>query len=181
MVIIQQLPAPLRTFFDSLKPQFQRRAWQHGWAVVLVIAIATGRRNVSTLYQQIQAEVSRQKSNDFLTLSPWQGPVVLQRAARQVLALLDPQPGERLEVILDASGTRKRGKTMEAAHAYWDPQPRQKVWGHRFVLLILRLRGVVLPWALALYLPKAFCRSPKGRALGLQFKTLSLAEVVRFP
>jgi len=173
MVIVRQLPAPLRAFFDTLKPHFQRRAWRHIWALVLAIAIATGRRNVSTLYQQIQADVYRQKYNDFLTLSPWQGPVVLQGAARQVLGLLDPQPGEWLEAILDASGTRKRGQTMEAAHYYWDPQLRQKVWGHRFVLLILRIRGVVLPWALALYRPKAFCRSPKGRALGLPCKTLS--------
>lgn len=150
MVIIRQLPAPLRVFFDNLKPHFQHRAWQHLWALILAIAMATGRRNVSTPYQQIQADVYRQQANDFLTVSPWQGPVVLQTAARQVLGLLAPQPGEGLEALLDASGTRKRGQTMEAAHYSWDPQLKQQVWGHRFVLLILRVRGVVLPWALAL-------------------------------
>jgi len=100
MVIVRQVPAPLRAFFDTLKPHFQRRAWRHVWAVVLAIAMATGRRNVSTLSQQIQADVYRQKDHDFLTVSPWQGPVVLQTAARQVLALLAPQPGEWLEAIL---------------------------------------------------------------------------------
>lgn len=149
MVIMHQLPALLRVFFDTLRPQFQHRAWQPCWALVLAIAIATGRRNVSTLSQQVQAEVYRQKYNDFLTVSPWPGPVVLQAAARQVLALLHPQPGELLEAIVDASGTRKRGQTREAAPADWDPQLQQQVWGHRCVWPILRVRGVVLPWALA--------------------------------
>ena len=82
-------------------------------------------------------------------------------------------PGEPLEALLDASGTRKRGQTMEAAHFYWAPQLQQKVWSHRFVLLILRIRGVVLPWAVVVSLPKAFCPSPKGRALELPCKTRS--------
>jgi len=53
------------------------------------------------------------------------------------------------------------------------PQLQQKVWSHRFVLLILRIRGVVLPWAVVVSLPKAFCPSPKGRALELPCKTRS--------
>ena len=73
---------------------------------------------------------------------------------------------------------------MEAPHRYFDPVTKSYQWGHAFLLCVLRFRGVVIPWAARLWVPRKFCRSPRGKELGLKFRNSSqlAAEVIRdFP
>jgi len=171
MFVIGSIPKPLKIFFGNLSPFFEKRQWPHFYSLVLVYALAHGRRNVAHMNLFLEDRTQRQRHQDFLVKSPWVGASVVQAAARFILESMKPQKGERLEILLDGSHAAKRGKKMEAAHRYFDPVTKSYQFGHAFVLCTLRFRGVVIPWAVRLWVPKGFCRSERGKELGLKFKT----------
>jgi SRSO17 transposase len=179
--VIGKTPKPLKKFFGNLCPSFTKPQWPHFQALVLVYAMAHGRRNIARMNLFLEDQTQRQRRQDFLVESPWDGAGALNVGARAVLMAMRPQKGELLEVLIDGSHAAKRGKTMEGAHRYFDPVTKSYQFGHAFVLCVLRFRGVAIPWAVRLWLPKAFCRSERGKALGLKFKTSNqiAADMVR--
>lgn len=184
MFLIAGIPRALKRFFSNVEHLFEKRQWPHLCSLVLVYALAYGRRNIRHLNLFLKDPERRQRRQDFLVESPWGGGAVLQTVARAILESMEPQQGELLELLLDLSHTSKRGKTMEAAHRYFDPVTKSYQWGHAFLLGVLRFRGVVLPWDIRAWVPRKFCRSPRGKALGLKFRNSSqlAAEVIRdFP
>lgn len=182
MFVIGAMPRELQSFFGTTEDFFDVRQWQRFWMMALVFASAYGRRNVAHLNRSLENRDERQRYQDFLVESPWDGAAVLQAIALWMLdKLLKPRKGELLEVLIDLSHAAKRGATMEGAHRYFDPVTKSYRFGHAFVLCALRLRGVVIPWAIRLWLPRAFCRSTRGKELGLEFKTSNeiAAEMIR--
>jgi hypothetical protein len=182
--VIGKVPRKLKSFFGSVEHFFEKRQWPHFCSLVLVYALAHGRRNIHHLNHFLQDKARRQRRQDFLVESPWDGQSVVETFARIILESMAPQAGELLEVLIDLSHAAKRGKTMEAAHRYFDPVTKTYQWGHAFLLCVLRFRGVVVPWAIRLWVPRKFCRSPRGKELGLKFRNSSqlAAEVIReFP
>ena len=78
------------------------------------VAVSTRSRNCREVYACIQQETCRQKLNDFLTESPWDGARVLAAACLFAFALLKLGDGEELFVIFDGTQKLKRGKKIEA-------------------------------------------------------------------
>jgi hypothetical protein len=150
--VIGKTPKPLKRFFGNLCPSFTKPQWPHFQALVLVYAMAHGRRNIARMNLFLEDQTQRQRRQDFLVESPWDGAGALNVGARAVLMAMRPQKGELLEVLIDGSHAAKRGKTMEGAHRYFDPVTKSYQFGHAFVLCVLRFRGVAIPWAVRLLL-----------------------------
>lgn len=184
MFVIGKTPRRLKSFFGSVEYFFEKRQWPHFCTLVLVYAMAHGRRNIHHLNIFLEDKSQRQRHHDFLVKSPWNGAGVVEAIAREIIESMNPKQGELLELLLDLSHCAKRGKTMEAAHRYFDPVTKSYQFGHAFLFCTLRFRGVIIPWAIRLWVPRKFCRSERGRALGLKFRNSSqlAGDVIRqFP
>ena len=67
---------------------------------------------------------------------------------------MKPRPGEVLELLIDDTRSAKCGRQMQGAQKMWDHTQQRFMRGHIVVTAALRFRGVVLPWALEVWLPK---------------------------
>lgn len=181
MFVIGDIPKRLKNFFGRIACHFEKRQWPHFYALVLAYALAHGRRNVAHMNLFLEDRGRRQRRQDFLVQSPWQGQTVTKVMARAILESMKPEELELLEVLLDLTHAAKRGKTMEGAHRYFDPVTKSFQFGHAFLVVALRFRGVTIPWDVVPWLPRAFCRSDRGKELGLTFKTSTelAAEAIR--
>ncbi|HOT74081.1 MAG TPA: transposase [Anaerohalosphaeraceae bacterium] len=101
-----------------------------------------------------RSQPHRSRFNNFLNVGRCDYAMLLQRKAHQLLALLNPQKGDVIELILDGSKKQKRGKKMEAVSWIHDPVRGRSIKGHQYVTAVLRFRGHVIPWGVRLYLKK---------------------------
>jgi hypothetical protein len=123
MFKIVRWPTKLQPFFAPLQGQFLWDHFQYFRLFVLLIAFAWGRRTVTSLYRYLdeKEQPHRSRFNNFLNLTRWQPPVVLALKASELLAPLSPKSGETVELILDDSKKRKRGKALQAVSWMKDP------------------------------------------------------------
>lgn len=156
MFKIVRFPKNLESFFDSLESQFHWGHFEYFRTLVLLVVIAWGRRNISSLYRHLDSrnQPHRSRFNNFLNVSRWSPQVTLQLKAHELLALLNPQKGDIIELILDDSKKQKRGKKMEAVSWIHDPVSGRSIKGHQYVTAVLRFHGHVIPWGVRLYLKK---------------------------
>jgi hypothetical protein len=178
MLFIGEVPSELKRFFEATAAQVSKP--QEYWLTVATLAAAVGfgRRNAKAIWAMLDPEHSRAAFNDFFTNSPWPAPAVLRAGTLHVLAEMKLQPGERIDVIIDGTQKYKRGKKMEGLG--WVCEAGSKEWrkGHRILLSYLLVRGVMLPWAVDLYLSEKFLKTEQGRELRhrlpeVRFRTLN--------
>lgn len=170
---IGRIPGELKGFFTRLRRHVRAPVFRHLRGYVLAVAVATGKRDVKTLHRWLPQGACRQNLTDFLIAAPWEPETLLEAAARQVLADLRLPPRTRLYLIVDASKKTKRGTQMDGAHRFYVPMGGRCGFGHEFVLATLRVGDVCVPWAVKLFVPKAFARSPRGQALGVRHQTFN--------
>jgi len=177
MFKIVRFPSKLKSFFDSLQNQFHFNHFQYFQTLVLLIAFSWGRRNISNLYRHLdsQHQSHRSRFNNFLNLSRWNPPAVLQMKAYELLGNLNPAKGEVIELIIDDSKKQKRGKAMEAVSWIRDPLTGRSIRGHQYVTAAIRFRGHTIPFGIRLYVKKEDCP-----ALAVEFKktTQLAAELI---
>ena len=177
MVTIGQIPRILQPFCGAVRPRFSKPQFKHFGPLLLAFAVSFGRRNIDSLYASMQEKTRRQKLNDFMVESRWAGDEVLRDAALFALMQMDPKKGERLEILIDGTGKRKRGKTMDAVGYIREAGTPGVIPGHKYLKTALRFRGVIIPWAIDIYVPKKFFKTPEGKDLaqrtGRRFRTLN--------
>jgi SRSO17 transposase len=178
MLYIDEVPAGLKRFFEAITPHVSKP--QEYWLTMATLAAAVGfgRRNATAIWAMLDPEHSRTAFNDFFTNSPWPAPAVLRSATLHVLAEMKLRPGERIDVIIDGTQKAKRGLKMDGLG--WVCEAGSKEWrkGHRLLLCYLLVRGVMLPWAVDLYLSEKFLKTAQGRELrdrlpAVKFRTLN--------
>jgi hypothetical protein len=105
MFKIVRFPTKLKSFLNSLQDQFHFNHFEYFQTLVLLIVFCWGRCNISNLYRHIdsQHQSHRSRFNNFLNLSRWNPPVVLQLKAYELLDNLNPHKGEVIELIVDDS------------------------------------------------------------------------------
>jgi len=171
MFRIVRFPRQLARFFAPLQGRFH---WDHfGYFrhLVLAVAFAWGRRNVSNLYRYLEATTHRTRFNNFLLVGRWEPGLCLQLKATEMLRWLKPQRGEMLYLIVDDSAKHKSGKHMDAVDWLYDHATKRKVRAHLYVTAVVGFRGYTMPWGVRLYAKKPHCK-----ALGIPFrKTTELA------
>jgi SRSO17 transposase len=165
------VPQQFTKFFASLKGCFHWDHFEYFRQLVLAIAFAWGRRNISNLYRYLEGQTHRTRFNNFVLVGRWDPAACLRVKAMEMLERLQCGQGETVYLILDDSQKRKRGKHMEAVGWIHDATTGQAVRGHLYVSAVLKCRDHIIPWGVRLYAKKEHCRK-----LGLRFrKTTELA------
>lgn len=173
MFKIVRFPSKLEPFFRSLTTFFHWEHFDYFRILVLLISISTGRRNISALYRNLDAKVQshRTRFNNFLNLGRWDMAGALKQSADELLAALRPCKGEVIELVIDDSKKRKRGKRMDAVGWIFDPTTGRNIRGHQYVKATIRFRGYTIPFAIRLFVKKSDCKD-----VGVPFrKTTELA------
>ena len=70
-----------------------------------------------------------------------------------ILQLLK-KTGEAIYFIIDDTSNKKRGKHILTAFSFFDHTTKQYIWGHQLVCAIIEYRGIVIPYAIELYIPQ---------------------------
>ena len=178
MFKIVRCPVQLEPFFEPLKARFLWSHFHYFQLLVLAMAVAYRRHNVSALYRCLDEKqyADRSRFNNFFLVGRWDAAEALREKAYELLGTLNPQPGETVELIFDDTKKQKRGKRMEAVAKIFDPVAKQHIDGHQYVQATLRFRGFLIPFAVRLYVSKKNCAP-----LGLKFKksTEMVAEMIR--
>jgi SRSO17 transposase len=189
MIFIDKVPEELEELMSAAVAPVSKP--QQYWLAVTTLAMmcAYSRRNVKALSTLLDPAKARSTLNDFMSRAPWPAPEVLMTATLHVLGMMDLQPGERIEVICDGTQKAKRGEMMDGLT--WVKEATDEEWrkGHRLLLSYLRVRGVMLPLAVDVYLSKKFLASAAGKELRrrdptITFRTLNemaAAAIARLP
>ena len=178
MFKIGRFPSKLEPFFCSLKTCFHWNHFEYFRTLVLLIAFAWGRRNVSALYRHLDSrgQPHRTRFNNFVLVGRWDPEELLRKKAYELLARLKPRKGEVVYLIIDDSKKQKRGKDMEGVSTFYDPSTDSYFLAHKFVKATLKFRGHVIPFGIRLYVKKEECPE-----LELEFKKLTqlAAQLIR--
>lgn len=166
MLYIGAIPPELQRLFASVRSIVSAPQFNQLQKATLAMAVAlSSRRNVKKLFALMDPMEGRTTLNDFFRSSPWPAPEVLRAATLEQIAQMKLQPGEEVQVLIDGTQKVKRGSKMDALG--WVKEAGTTEWrkGHRILLCYLRIRGVLLPWAVDIYLSKKFLKTELGRDL----------------
>ena len=87
--------------------------------------------------------------------SDWDAPSLLSQQATRTLRRMRPKAGEVIYLIIDDTRIEKRGRKMDAVTKIYDHKTLRFVRGHIVVTAAIMFRGVVMPWKVDLWIPKA--------------------------
>ena len=133
MFKLARFPAQLKGYFSSLTSDFHWDHHRYFSELVLLIAVAWGRRNISNLVRQLDSRgrPHRSRVNSLFLAARRDLEQALEHKAYDLLNSLQPRAGERLYFILDDSKRHKRGRKMEAVDWLLDPTTGRKIPGSR--------------------------------------------------
>jgi hypothetical protein len=152
-----RVPAALDQFFCTMKPHVRWDHWTYVRVLVLVIAVAWGRRTVANLYRYLDVPYHRSRFNHFFLVARWAPEAALRQKARERLQALHPQPGDTVDLVIDDSKQAKRGTAMDAVAKRRETTTEADIRGQQDVCAILLFRHDVIPWGLRLYVQQAHC------------------------
>lgn len=163
MFKIVRFPSALENFFRSLKTEFLYGHFEYFRILVLLIALSKDDKNISSLYKYLDDKQfpHRTRYNNFVNVLRWKPQEVLAKKAYELLTSLKLQKEETIYLILDDSKKTKRGKKMEALGWVHDPVSGKTVWGHQFVKAVIYARGMIIPFAISLYVKHKDCQKYK--------------------
>lgn len=171
MFPIVRIPKSVQQRFfsnEELRALFSKPQWKHFQEIVLAIIMAFGRRNIKTQAQQLATGTARTSLGDFYTQAPVDTEAVMMRLARQHLRKLKVEKGDLVELIIDDSHGRRRGKKIETAGKYYDAALKAYLHGHNFIAGVLRVGNRVIPLDVRLAYKKVW-----AKRLKLPFRTLN--------
>jgi hypothetical protein len=121
----------------------------------LVLALLSGPgAKLRTLAGRSSADRHRTCLGRFLAVSEWDERSAVGAQGADVLRRLRLKRGDAIELILDDTRIAKRGRKMDDLSRMWDHAHGCFAHGHTVLVAAVRARGVTLPWALRLWLPK---------------------------
>ena len=135
--------------------------FQHFWRVVLALAGMQGRHSLNRMQGLFKDRRTRQAIADFLKKAAWDAPEVLRQQAMDILAQLGCKAGDTVYLLLDDTQKRKRGKRMDALKKIFLHAEKVYATGHTMLGAVLVFRGVVIPFRISLWAPKAFCQASR--------------------
>jgi len=153
-MIIDRCPQMVQGFFRPFKGSLSKPQYAHLWALVLALVINLRRSNLSCLSQPLPKSGHRTSHGGFLSRSDWDSASLVEMAAWRMLAEMNPQPGEVVDLVIDDTRMLKRGKKMGLLSKIWDHKEQKFGRGHVALVGAMVFRGVVLPWRLELWVPK---------------------------
>ena len=153
MITIGRIPKKLQGFFRPIKNHFQRRAWEHFWALVLAITISHG-ATIDRLAKALRGSTHRTNHGEFYWRSIWDDSIVMQQIALDMLLSLFTKNDRHLFFIIDETQTLKRARKMAGVGKLRHHATGKFGTGHTIVKVSLYYRGVTIPWGSWLYIKK---------------------------
>jgi len=159
IMIIDNCPKFLRSFFNPIQPYFSKPQFNHSWAITLALIVRIGRANVRGISEVLPQRGHRTSHGHFLAQSQWNASAVLDDRVWAMIGRMRPKAGEIIYLLLDDTRTGKRGKKMAYLSKIWDHTHQRYVRGHIVVTAAIMFRGVVFPWRFVLYKPRRYAKS----------------------
>jgi len=120
-----------------------------------------GRRSLRKLEAACRNHRTRQSVGFFLTRAHWDAPAVLAETALDTLKTLGWKPGMAVDVIFDDTQKKKRAKRMDAVSKIFLHAEKIYAQGHTILGCAILYRGVVIPYAVRVYVPKSFATATR--------------------
>ena len=157
-MIIDRIPEFMQSVFAPMESLLSRPQFGHLRWMVLALAVNGRKAKLVHLAGLTPHGGHRTSCGSFLS-APWDAPSLLAEQAMRTLRSMRPKRGETVYLLIDDTRITKRGKKMEALSKIWDHKNQRFARGHMVVTAALLFRGVVLPWRISLWLPKAYAKS----------------------
>jgi SRSO17 transposase len=154
---ISSQPGCCKRFFNSIRPSLIAEHFAHFWRIVVLLAVLDGRRNLSAMTEATGRRRTRQAISHFLDQDTWDAAGLLRNKAMDTLRELGWRRGHTVYALIDDTQKRKRAKRMAAVQKLFLHAEKVYAPGHTIVSCVLVYRGVVIPYALSLWAPAAYC------------------------
>ncbi len=164
MFKLQRVPLQIDLLLIELEQFFNDYQWLHFRSIVLALLITPYKATLTGMVRVLNFGSHRSKHNEFLNDCSEILSKALKFYAMLVLNLLK-KSGEAVYFIIDDTSNKKKGKHVIAAFKFFDHTSKQYIWGHQLVCAILEYRGIVIPYAIEVYMSK-----DKAQQNGKEFK-----------
>ncbi len=172
---VDEFPKFLQSSFRPLRSFFSRIGFDHFRFLIVALLINSRSAKLCHLSQAIPRHGHRTSHARFLR-SDWSSSQLLSTNAERILRHLKPGKNEPVYLLIDDNRIKKRGKKMFGVSKIWDQKSHGFIHGHIVVTAAIHFRGITIPWAMELWIPKADANS------GYRKLTQIAAEMInRFP
>jgi len=184
---IGRFPPFGKRFFRRARKLIGSCHFTHFWRAVAAIAAMQGRRSLKKIEAACRNHQTRQSIGFFLTKAHWDAAQVLAETALDTLKTLGWKAGVPLDLVFDDTQKKKRGKQMDALSKIFLHAEKVYAQGHTILGCALVYRGVVIPYAVRLWMPKTFCaktqqKSYEGEPIEYRKLTEMVGEIIaHFP
>lgn len=161
---IGRFPPFGKRFFRRARKLIGTCHFAHFWRAVTSLAALQGRRSLKKIEAACRNHHSRQSVGFFLTKAHWDAPRVLAETALDTLKRLGWRAGEPLDLVLDDTQKKKRGKQMDALSKIFLHAEKVYAQGHTILGCAVVYRRVVIPYAVRLWMPKSFCAKTQQKS-----------------
>jgi SRSO17 transposase len=181
---IGKFPPFGKRFFKRARKLVGSCHFAHFWRAVTALAALHGRRSLSKIEAACRNHHTRQSIGFFLTKAHWDAPELLAQTALDTLKRLGWRSGDPLYLVLDDTQKKKRSKVMDAVSKIFLHAEKVYAQGHTILGCAVVYRGVVLPYAVRLWVSKACAqatekKSYRGERLEHRPLTEMAADMVR--
>lgn len=150
---VVRFPRFLQSTFRPQRKFFSRIGFDHFRFMIVAMLINARSTKLSHLARAIPNQGHRTSHARFL-LSEWDAQGMLSAQAERTIRCMKPGKREAIYLIIDDTRIKKRGKKMAAVSKIWDQKTHSFIHGHIVVSAAIQFRGVTIPWAIELWIPK---------------------------
>jgi SRSO17 transposase len=164
MFKLQRVPLQVELLLIELQQFFNDYQWLHFKCILLALLVTPYKATLTGMVKVLSFGSHISKHNEFLNDCS----VILSKALKfQAMLILNllKKSGEAIYFIIDDTANKKRGKHILAAFKFFDHISKQYIWGQQLVCAILEYRGIAIPYAIEVYIPK-----DTAKANGYEFK-----------
>ncbi len=151
---VERFPRFLQSTFSCQRKHFSKTGFQHFRFLVVALLISARKAKLSHLSAAVPSHGHRTSHANFL-LSDWDAAGLLAAQAWRIVQAMKPRRGEPIHLIIDDTQIEKRGKKMDGVSKIWNQKSHSFIRGHIVVMATILFRGVSIPWAIELWIPKA--------------------------
>jgi ribosomal protein S17 len=158
MFRLQRVPLQVELLLIELQQFFNDYQWLHFQSILLALLVTPYKATLNGMVKVLSFGSHRSKHNEFLNDCSAILSKALKFYAMFILHLLK-KSGEAIYFIIDDTTNKKRGKHILAAFSFFDHTSKQYIWGQQLVCAILEYRGIVIPYAIEVYIPKDLAKN----------------------
>jgi len=175
MFKLQRVPAQIELLLVVFQQFFNDYQWLHFKSILLALLVTPYRATLNGMVKILSFGSHRSKHNEFLNDCSLILSNVLKYYAMQILQLMK-KSNEAIYFIIDDTTNKKRGKHIAAAFNFFDHTTKKYIWGQQLVCAIIEYRGIVIPFAIELYIPKENLKATESL---FKKKTTIAAEILK--